>query len=134
VLLSRLLKLKLDTQAQHELSIDTKKVITYELDNHEKTFTTLCQEEDFQRWFEKAVKLKAVYFAVGLQTIADAVLDLEDENSAEASAGADPTAMQLGGEIHAEVSAHKFKGRGVHFKASVSRHTPSSTGGSTSGS
>ena len=117
VIISRLFNTSFDVKSRGDLSLATKKVITYELDDSGSTFGTLCANETFQQWFEKKVKKKDLYFVVGLQTIADAVFGLDSENVKAAATGLQLPTQQAGLDVEATASVQSARARDTQFHA-----------------
>jgi hypothetical protein len=115
--LSRLLKISAEASAGNDLSLATKKVITYELDDSDAAFAALCKDETFQAWFSGKVKRGSLYFVVGMQTVADAVLGLDSEQIRAAAAGLTVATPQPGLEVRAQASARSNNARDTQFTA-----------------
>ena len=119
VLLARLVKTSLSADAQQDFSLSTKLVKTYELVDSDTIFESLCDEPAFQTWLEKTVKKSDAYFVVGMQTLADADINLGTAQKIDLEASVTVPEPTSGGSmnLNASGSVKDEKGRETAFTA-----------------
>ncbi len=97
------------------LALDTKRVLTYHLADSDNTFATVAGSNEFRTWLETTRKRKHTYFIVGIQTLADASIDINESRASEAAAEVRPPTDQAGVEVQLEAHAKKAAKRETHF-------------------
>ena len=113
-LLARLFTAGLYAGSEKQISLDTKRVCTYELQNSDAKFEQMMAEEDARKWFEKVLKRgRNPYMIVGYQSIFDASVRTEEGRAGEAHGSAAVPEAVGGVEVGVSSSTDRTVKRGT---------------------